>query len=371
MPDLRALCILARTPQLSREQLCAALDSLGDLDALFARSEAALRDAGISRDAARWLAAPDPAIVDADLAACARFELQLIAATDARYPLLLARTIGAPPVLWVRGDADTLSLPQLAMVGSRNPTAAGARTAHEFAHYFAESGLAIASGLALGIDAASHDGCLVGGGKTLAVCGTGLDAVYPRANAALADRIARDGALVSEFPPGTPPLKANFPQRNRLISALSLGTLVVEAARGSGSLITARCAAEQGRDVFAIPGSIHSPLSRGCHQLIRSGAKLVEEAADVISELDFSDFKQMLRQPVPSIQAAPGGPPRLDKDYEILLDALGFGPTSIDDLVARTGLPSDSVASMLLILELQGRVEPHPGGRYSRRPDRR
>jgi len=196
------------------------------------------------------------------------------------------------------------------------------------------------------------------------VCGTGLDRVYPAEHAALAARIRERGALVSEFPPRTAPLRQHFPRRNRIISGLALGTLVVEAARHSGSLITARLAAESGREVFAIPGSIHSPVSRGCHQLIRDGAKLVEEAADVLAELRISVPKETLT----AAHSYPQKPPALDKEYEMLLDALGFEPATIDVLVARTRLAPESVASMLLILELQGHVAALPGGRYGRLP---
>jgi len=361
MADLPTLCLLARTPGLTIETWPAALQALGIAAAPNATPPQPLSDA-----ARNWLRNPDRARLEADLQACERHALQLLACTASEYPSLLATLPGAPAVLWVRGDIGALSMPQLAMVGSRNPTAAGARTAREFAHCFAASGLVITSGLALGIDAASHQGALDGGGLTVAVCGTGLDRVYPDANRKLAERIASSGALLSEFPPGTPVRRGNFPQRNRLISGLAAGTLVVEAARGSGSLITARFAAAQGREVFAIPGSIHSPLSRGCHQLLRDGAKLVEEAADVWSELRLSLTNQLLDLHSINAEHPRIGTAKLDMDYEILLDALGFGPTGIDDLVSRTGLPSDSVASMLLILELQGRVESHPGGRFGR-----
>jgi DNA processing protein len=222
----------------------------------------------------------------------------------------------------------------------------------------------VTSGLALGIDAACHEGALEGGGLTVAVCATGLDRVYPAEHAGLAARIRARGALVSEFPPRTAPLRQNFPRRNRIISGLSLGTLVIEAARESGSLITARHALEQGREVFAIPGSIHSPLSRGCHQLIRQGAKLVEEAGDVLSELRISLPKETLT----AQRSLPLERDELDKEYEMLLDALGFEPATIDVLVARTRLGLEQIASMLLILELKGRVAALPGGRYGRIP---
>jgi DNA processing protein len=312
----------------------------------------------------QFLAAPDEAAIDADLAWLERSGACIVLATDADYPPLLLRSGAAPAALYVLGSIEALSTAQLAIVGSRSPTAAGRATAHEFAAWFAGAGLTVTSGLAVGIDAASHEGALAGGGLTIAVFATGLDRVYPTEHAALAQRIRAAGALVSEFPPRTPPLRRNFPQRNRIIAGLSLGTLVVEAARYSGSLITARLALESGREVFAIPGSIHSPLSRGCHQLIKSGAKLVEEAADVLSELQFPVRKEQ----VTTREAESRKPPELDKEYEMLLDALGFEPATIDVLVARTHLPGESVASMLLILELEGRVAALPGGRYGRTP---
>jgi DNA processing protein len=251
------------------------------------------------------------------------------------------------------------------MVGARNPTTLGRETATRFAEHLAHGGLVITSGLALGIDAASHRGALAAHGETVAVLGNGPDEVYPSEHAALARSIVESGLLVSEFPPGTPPRPQNFPRRNRIISGLSLGTLVVEAAVQSGSLITARLAAEQGREVFAIPGSIHSPLSKGCHRLIREGAKLVETAADVLAELQ---IPAPAEAPLPEPADAQGVfTTLLDKDYEILLDALGFEPARVDTLVARTGLTADVVASMLLILELEGRVGQQPGGIFCRR----
>jgi DNA processing protein len=253
------------------------------------------------------------------------------------------------------------------VVGSRNPTALGRDTAEQFAGHLAKAGLAITSGLALGIDAASHRGALAAGGRTVAVLGCGLDAIYPRGNAELAARVAGNGALVSDLPTGTRPLKHHFPRRNRIISGLSVGTLVVEAALQSGSLITARLAAEQGREVFAIPGSIHNPMARGCHRLIRQGAKLVETAADIFAELGslLAGFGAAIRTELADVKQVFGAV--LDKDQEILLDALGFAPAGIDTLVARTGYAADAVASMLLILELEGRVAQQHGGLYCRR----
>lgn len=367
MEWLHACALLARAPGLTAEHVRIAVTQAGSL-------EDALEPLGIGAwgtapPAARSaLSAPDHATLSADLRWLEASGAALVPCISENYPALLAQTTGAPPVLYVLGNVAVLAEPQLAIVGSRNPTPLGRVTARDFAQFFTRSGLVVTSGLALGIDAASHEGALAAGGETIAVCGTGLDRVYPAEHRKLAQRIREHGALVSEFPPGTPPLRACFPQRNRVISGLCLGTLVVEAASKSGSLITARCAADQGREVFAVPGSIHSALSRGCHELIREGAKLVERAEEVLSELNFSLQEQELGAlSAPRSDRQDRGPV-LDKEYEMLLDALGFEPTGIDALVERTGFPSESVASMLLILELEGRVAPHAGGLYCRLP---
>ncbi|MFO1402677.1 MAG: DNA-processing protein DprA [Steroidobacteraceae bacterium] len=366
MDTLDRWLVLARAPGLLARHLDLATAALGEPLALAGARAAELAPLRLPDAAAAWLARPDLQAVAADRGWLERSGAQLVGCTDPRYPPLLAAIEDAPACLFVRGAAEALLTAQLAMVGTRDPTAAGRRDAHDFARHFARGGLVITSGLALGIDAASHEGALAGGGSTVAVLGCGLDTPYPPENARLAERIAAQGALVSEFPPGTPPLKEHFPRRNRLISGLALGVLVVEAARRSGSLITARLATTQGREVFALPGSIHNPMTRGCHALIRQGAKLVETAADVLEELKIPFTKQDLER-APDAASGPVASGRpLDKDYEILLDALGFEPASIDALVDRTGLPGPSVASMLLILELEGRVGLQPGGRYAR-----
>ncbi len=281
---------------------------------------------------------------------------------DAAYPPLLRQIADPPPLLFVRGDPLLLARPQIAVVGSRNPTPGGTDNARAFARALARAGFAITSGLALGIDAAAHAGALEVSGHTIAVTGTGLDRVYPASHRALAHAIAQHGALVSEFPLGTAPRRENFPQRNRLISGLALGVLVVEAARVSGSLITARLAAEQGREVFAIPGSIHSPLARGCHALIRQGAKLVETAQDILEELG------SLAEAVLGAGAAGDAPaPAATAAEQALLEALGWDPVDIDTLCERSGLTPEAVSSMLLQMELRGLVAPGPGGRYQRR----
>ena len=366
MDDADNWLALARAPGLHRDHLrdAGALESPMQLVGL-RQNELAAR--GIPAAAAAWLARPDAKILQGDRRWMEGAGIALIGCDSERFPPLFGQICSAPVALYVRGNSAVLLSAQLAIVGSRNPTAGGARTARDFASFLAGAGLTITSGLAVGIDTAAHEGALAGSGRTIAVLGSGLDLIYPPENTDLAARIVgQGGAVLSEFPPGTPPRRENFPRRNRLISGLSLGTLVVEAARQSGSLITARLASEQGREVFAIPGSIHNPLARGCHDLLRQGAKLVETAADVLSELKIPYTKQDVNadSSARSTSAVPGH--GLDKDYEILLDALGFEAQSIDVLVDRTGLPSPALASMLLILELEGRVGLHAGGRYAR-----
>jgi len=364
---------LGRAPGLTAQQLRRALSALqgrqdhsSGLQALFRQCRSSLESLGLAAAAGAALQAPDRVRIAADRRWVESERVSLIDAAGPLYPPQLAQAAGAPALLYVKGDAGCLATPQLAMVGSRNPTLPGQRTARAFASCLSGAGLTITSGLAIGIDAASHEGALDTGGATIAVLGTGIDAIYPRQHRTLAARIAEHGALVSEYPPGSPPIRANFPRRNRIISALCLGTLVVEAARHSGSLITARLALEQGREVFAIPGSIHNPLARGCHALIRSGAKLVECADDILSELKFNSIKQDVTRVPRDCAASAATAARLDKEYKILLDALGFEPASLDMLVDRTGLASQSVASMLLFLELQDVVGLHSGGRYVR-----
>lgn len=280
------------------------------------------------------------------------------------FPGLLRQIPNPPERLFVAGNLDALHLPALAIVGSRNPTSQGRQNAYEFAKHLGRSGFCIVSGLATGIDTAAHEGALDGGAMTVAFLGHGIDQVYPAVNEGLATRIIANGAVCSEFPLGSKPRREHFPQRNRLISGLSLGTLVVEAAKRSGSLISARLASEQGREIFAIPGSIHNPMSRGCHQLIRQGAKLVESAADIVSELGplVEHLMQVPEEPASSNQDRR----KPDADYEMLIEAMGFDPATVDELADRSGLTIDHVSSMLLILELEGIIEAQAGGRYSR-----
>jgi DNA processing protein len=282
---------------------------------------------------------------------------------DERFPQLLGQISNPPPLLYVNGNPDLLHLPTLAIVGSRNPTKGGERNAFEFARHLAAAGFTIASGLAQGIDTAAHRGALAAGGTTIAVLGHGIDRVYPASNKDLAHEIAASGALVSEFPLGTHPGREHFPQRNRLISGLSLGTLVIEAARRSGSLITARLAGEQGREVFALPGSIHNPLARGCHELIRQGAKLVETADDIVAEL--APLASHILQNTMESTSKEKTAQTLDDEYVELRKMIGHDPVTVDELAANSGLTIDQVSSMLLILELHGEIESLSGGRYS------
>lgn len=277
----------------------------------------------------------------------------ILTLADTAYPASLLEIPDPPSVIYVRGNPALLQGPAIGVVGSRNATPQGLRNAEQFSRTLAGQGWCIVSGLALGIDAAAHRGALAADGATVAVIGTGADRIYPARNRELALTIAERGAIVSEFPLGTPANAANFPRRNRLIAGLSRGVLVVEAATESGSLITARLAGEQGREVFAIPGSIHSPQARGCHRLIRQGAKLVETADDILEELNG--------------QARTGyAPVADDANGHPLLDALGHDPCGLDELVERCGLGADSLLSELLGLELAGKIAVLPGNRYQR-----
>jgi DNA processing protein len=345
----------------------------GDPARVLEADASALAAAGAKAPAVAGIRNPRPEPVNAALEWMQDSDTHILVPSDARYPASLADLADAPPVLYVRGDPDALADPQLAIVGSRNPTPSALDTTRELARHLASCGLTITSGLAVGVDGAAHEGALRGG-RTIAVMGTGPDRVYPAAHRDLARRVAAQGALVTEFPPGVEPRGENFPRRNRIISALSIGTLVTEAALRSGSLITARYAAEQGREVFAIPGSIHNPLARGCHGLIREGAKLVETSQDILEELEPLLRPFILRSSKvaadsasqPDKSGSGGSKSALDEDYRRLLAAMGHDPVSPDVLIQRTGLAANGISSMLLLLELEGYVSSYPGGRYCR-----
>lgn len=279
----------------------------------------------------------------------------VVTLADREYPQALLQTPDPPPLIYVKGRLDLLNQPALAIVGSRNATAQGRVSAESFATALSNAGLCIVSGLALGIDAAAHRGGLAGAASTIAIVGTGLDKVYPARNRELAHAIAERGTIISEFALGTPPLAANFPRRNRLISGMTRGCLVVEAAVSSGSLITARISNELGKEVFAIPGSIHSTLSKGCHALIKQGAKLVDDAADILGELR-----------LPLAGAGPSDPATRGRPDHPLLAHMAYDPCDVDTLAGRAGLPVHEISAALIELELEGHVASLPGGLWQR-----
>lgn len=339
------------------------LSRFGSPEAVLGAPASELKAAGLTQKIIEALARTDAEAIQPSLDWLDHPDHHLLTLDSPDYPVLLAEIHDPPPVLFVHGDPQRLSQPQLAIVGSRNPTPSGIDNAREFAAYLAGSGLSITSGLAVGIDGAAHKGALERG-ATIAVTGTGPDRIYPARHKTLAHQIVEQGAMVSEFPPGTQAKPENFPRRNRIISGLSVGTLVVEATLRSGSLITARLALEQGREVFAIPGSIHNPQARGCHRLIREGAKLVESGQDIAEEL--TSLFGSLELHAAAANETGASQPHPDPDYEKLLEAMGFDPISVDSLIERTGLTPEAVSSMLLLLELDGHVSSAPGGFYCR-----
>ncbi|MHB1056885.1 MAG: DNA-processing protein DprA [Rhodanobacter sp.] len=384
--EWRAWLIALRTPGLGPGGLRQRLDAAGgDIHAALARLRR--HAASLDQPARAWLARPDEEQLAADLAWLAEPGHRLLRCTEADFPPQLENIPQPPAVLFVDGDASLLLYPQVAIVGARGASAAGLAHARAFALALAAAGFAITSGMADGIDGAAHTTALDTGAPTLAVVGTGPDRVYPRKHQALARRIAAHGALISEFPPGTPARADHFPRRNRIISGLALGTVVIEAGLRSGSLITARLAGEQGREVFALPGSIHNPLARGCHRLIRDGARLVESAAEIVETL--VPAARMLgeelsaRLQLDDVEAA--SQPRSaegatsvprghagdadDSAHRRLLTELGHAPATLDELAQRTGHSAGTLSSMLLMLELEARVESLPGNRFQRLPD--
>jgi len=379
---------LILTPGLGPAAVRRLLEAFGLPEDVLAAGHAKL-SAAIGAPCARALLAGDPArdeAVGAALDWALADDHHLVCLDDPRYPPRLLEIADPPPVLFVRGDPAALARPSIAIVGSRNATQAGLGHARDFARALGEAGLTVVSGLAQGIDAAAHEGALPTAAGTLAVMGTGIDLVYPARHRALADAIAASGAILTEMPLGAEVQRHNFPRRNRLIAGLALATLVVEAARQSGSLITARQALESGREVMAIPGSIHSPVAKGCHQLIREGAKLVESAEDVLVELRAAlaaaGVKGVVRHPAAGDgadastgtgsraaggQGAPQAPASHDPADRALLAAMGFDPADLDTLVERTGRPAGELGARLLALELADRVERLVDGRFVRR----
>ncbi|GLQ88209.1 DNA-processing protein DprA [Dyella flagellata] len=375
--ELRDWLVALRTPGIGatglRERLAAANGRIGDVVAQL-RRQAATLEAG----ARAWLEQPDEARLAADLAWLAEPNHRLLCCTEPDFPPQLEAIPQPPVALFVAGDASLLLHPQVAIVGARSASSSGKTNARAFARQLALAGFVVTSGLADGIDGAAHEATLEAGKATVAVIGTGPDLVYPRKHRELSALVAAQGALVSEFPPGTAARADHFPRRNRLIAGLSLGTLVIEAGLQSGSLITARLAGEQGREVFALPGSIHNPLARGCHRLIRDGARLVESASEVVETLGCAaralgaELALRLEQ-TPTASAGSAGKAsggwREDPDYRRLLEVLGHDPLALDELALRTGQSAAELSSMLLMLELEGWVEGLAGGRYQRLPE--
>ena len=374
--ELRDWLMALRTPGLGpvglRERLVTADGRIGEVLRRIQRDASSL-----GAEALAWLQQPDEARLAADLAWLGEPGHRLMRCTDEDFPPPLETIPQPPAALFVAGDASLLLRPQVAIVGARSASAAGKTNARAFARYLAQAGFMITSGLADGIDGQAHEAALEAGQPTIAVIGTGPDLVYPRKHRELSARVAAEGALVSEFPPGTAARADHFPRRNRIIAGLSLGTVVIEAGLQSGSLITARLAGEQGREVFAVPGSIHNPLARGCHRLIRDGARLVESASEIAETLvpaaralGAELALRLERAPAASAgRARPAsGGWRDDPQYQRLMDVLGYDPTALDELAARTGQGASELSSMLLMLELEGCVEGLPGGRYQRLP---
>jgi DNA processing protein len=356
--DLDAWLRLLRTPGVGRDTARRLLAAFGSAQGIFDAAPTARRTLVEPAQASALSSIPDRH--DEQVAAARQWlaadpARHVIALGDAQFPAALLETADPPLMLFAAGRIELLAAPSIAVVGSRNPTPQGADNARAFARHLSQAGLTVVSGLALGVDGAAHDGALAGAGSTIAVMGTGADRIYPGRHHDLAHRIAAQGLLLTEFPLGTPPLAENFPMRNRIIAGLARGTLVVEAALPSGSLSTARAAIEAGREVFAIPGSIHAPQSRGCHALIKQGAKLVESADDVLGELDWK------------ARAAPAALPDGDSTHDPVLDAMGHDPASMDAIGARTGWPASDLQARLLELELDGRVARLPGGLFQRR----
>ncbi len=361
--SLRHWLALAQTPGLGAQRLERLLETFGEPEEIFNQPTVHLRNLGLEARTIEAIAHPQWDRVEQSLCWSQHPECHILTLADPSYPPQLRHIASPPPVLFVHGRIETLTKPQLSIVGSRNPTNNGRRLAVEFSRELAMLGLTITSGLALGIDGAAHQGALTAGGLTIAVGGTGPDRVYPAAHKKLASEIVSHGAIVSEFPPGTPVRPQHFPRRNRIVAGLALGTLVIEATRKSGSLITARYALEQDREIMAIPGDIHNPQAKGCNALIRQGARLVETVEDVLETLNLLSPAVTSE---PETRSASPFSNELTEEYRDLLFKIDYAPTPIDRLVDQTGLPAEDIASMLLILELEGHVTTVAGGCYQR-----
>jgi len=381
--ELQHWVSLWRVPGVGPKNFQKLLSAFGSPEAALKASVDSLQKAGIRSTLAQSISTVNSNTEDTSKADIewlqAASDHHLITLDCDQYPQQLKQISDPPPLLYVHGNLSVLNDPQLAIVGSRSPTQGGKTTAYDFSRHLAQTGLCITSGLALGVDGMAHQGAVDVDAPTIAVIATGIDRVYPARHRELAHKIVIKGAIVSEFPIGVQPKSENFPRRNRIICGLSHGTLVVEAALRSGSLITARLASEQGREVFAIPGSIHNPLARGCHQLIRQGAKLVETAEDILEEMasliDIGSMDNNSRQSETPLDHQQNTPvavpdsneiPGLQADQQQLLEQMGYDSVPIDDLVLRTGLPVEQLSAMLLMLELQNYVSSSGNSTYTR-----
>ena len=371
--DLLGWLAVGRAGSCNGHAVLRSVERFGSVGGLFEAGERELAGLGFSRAAVARIRAVDWDAVRRERDSLGRIAVTLVPIGTSRYPARLAAISSPPPVLYCRGDPGALDCPQIAIVGARAATRGGRERARRLASELAACGLVVTSGLARGIDAAAHRGALDAGGCSVAVVATGPDRVYPRSNAGLDRELVQAGAVVTERAPGTPPLPGNFPRRNRLISGLSLGVLVVEASLRSGSLITARLAADEGREVFAVPGSVDSVLSRGCHALIRDGAKLVESITDVLDEImhlgGVSKLQAVPRPPATDVSGGTAGV--LGASERDVLDAVGSDPVTLDQLVDYTGMPANRLAATLLVLEIDGWIESISGSRYVRTARRR
>lgn len=346
---------LSQISGLGSQTFCRLLQAFGSPDQIYATSFTQLREIVAEPVALAIKSGPDPESAQATLAWLDQENNHIVTLADRHYPTTLLEIPDPPPMFYAKGNLDCLKQPCIAIVGSRNASPQGEKNAEDFSQALAQHQYCIVSGMALGIDGAAHRGALKAKGKTIAVVGTGLDIVYPARHRDLAHQIVEQGLIISEFSLGTPSRAQNFPRRNRIISGLSQGCLVVEANTQSGSLITARIATEQGREVFAIPGSIHSPLSKGCHDLIKQGAKLVDSIQDILNELDYS-----------TSQLSPENTATITPEDNLILDLMGYDPITMETLVERSGLTSEHLSAMLLVLELESKISTLSGGRFQR-----
>jgi DNA processing protein len=366
--------VILNAPSVGGASLIRVIEALGGASAVAAASTRELTRHGLSIEAAAAITEPDEPRLESDLKWLSHPNHHLLCWDDDAYPALLRRINGPPAALFIDGDPGCLWQPQIAIIGSRNPTAGGLDHARDFASTLARQGMTITSGLASGIDSAAHVAALNAGALTIAVNGTGLDRVYPASSRAVAERIRSQGAMISELPLGSPPRRQHFPSRNRIISGLSLAVLVVEAGLNSGTLITARKAAEQGREVFALPGSLHNPMAKGCHRLIREGARLVETTADIMQELGpvaaelQMEIRKRLEQPDTDEEKPVHRQQNLldDADYSSVWKVLAYDPKPVDVIIQQSGLSAREISSMLLMMELKGMVKKQPDGRYVR-----